>query len=184
MKLDQQELLTELRQLTNDHLHTVEQYIHYSDTEVHKRENADRWSLLENIEHLNRYADFYIPEIAIGIARAPKGSSGIFTSGWLGNKFAMSMKPGTYMTTMSTFKSKNPMRAQLDKSVLTKFQSHLRTLSSFLERCDQIRLDKVKTKTTIPLTRINLGDTLRVVIYHHERHMQQILKIGIRQQTS
>jgi len=52
---------------------------------------------LECLEHLNVYDEFYLPEIEKTINSAKNKSEFIFKSGILGNYFAESMIPKTYI---------------------------------------------------------------------------------------
>jgi len=54
---------------------------------------ASSWSILECLEHLNRYGDFYIPEIKQRIQNSKTKPSAVFNSGWLGNYFAKKYAP-------------------------------------------------------------------------------------------
>ena len=49
-------------------------------------------------------------------------------------------------------------------------------LLDLLEVAKNKNLDKIKTKTTLPLVKFKLGDTLRFVIHHNERHIVQAKK--------
>jgi len=179
MKIDKQELLQELQAMTENHTKLVNTFLNYSEEQLQFRPKTGKWTLLENIEHLNRYAEFYIPAIEKAIKNSKPASAKVFKSGWLGNKFAVSMLPGESMTTMDTFKSKNPLEEKLDRKVINVFMSYLSRLQNALSACEKISLSKY-TKITIPMLQIKLGDTLRVVIYHHERHMVQIANLGIK----
>lgn len=179
MKIDKQELLQELKTMTKRHIELVNTFLNYNNEQLQYRPKPGKWTLLENIEHLNRYAEFYIPVIEKAVNHSKPVSNKVFKSGWLGNKFAVSMLPGESMTTMDTFKSKNPIEDKLDSEVLKIFMSYLNRLQDALSACEKISLNKY-TKITIPLLQIKLGDTLRVVIYHHERHMVQIAKLNIK----
>ena len=55
------------------------------------RENQNSWSILECIEHLNRYGDYYIPEIEKTLDKSNFKNEEDFKSGLLGNYFAKSI---------------------------------------------------------------------------------------------
>src|SRR5690606_5583879 len=79
------------------------------------------WSILECVEHLNRYGDFYILEIKRRIQNAQYRPSAVSKPGVLGNYFAKSMLPREQLNKMKTFKSMDPADSSLDPSVLDKF---------------------------------------------------------------
>ena len=56
-------LIQELTEITCDNIAVVESFKKLSYENLNYRDKDDSWSILECIEHLNRYGDFYIPEI-------------------------------------------------------------------------------------------------------------------------
>lgn len=146
---------------------------------LNARPEPTSWSILECLEHMNRYSEFYIPEIRKKIKKAKASDVNTFNPGWLGNKSAMSMLPEDteVQNKMKTFKSKNP---SLDHGVrsnaLEQFIKDQKELLNLLNKAKYVNLGKVKTKTTLPLIKFKLGDTLRFYIYHEVRHALQIKK--------
>ena len=72
----------------------------------------------------------------------------------------------------------NPVGSKLTKAHLDKFQSQQGQLIEILENA--IDLDFNKTKSSISISKwvtIKIGDALRVVIYHNERHIEQAEKV-------
>lgn len=136
------------------------------------------WCILECLEHLNLYGDFYLPEIEMQMMTADRNQSGRpFRSGWLGNYFAelMRVKEGK-VKKMKSPKDKNPALSpvKLPITVLNRFQKQQDTLLHLLEKCRN--LDLVNTKCSIslsPYIKLRLGDTLRFYVYHIERHVIQ-----------
>lgn len=138
----------------------------------------NEWSVLECIEHLNKYSEYYLPEIKKSIQHAQSPCQLYFKSGLLGNYFAKSMLPKKKLNKMKTFKSMNPIGSKLDKSVLINFQNHQYLTLELLEQAKTVCLTKNKTGISISKwIKIRLGDTLRVVIYHNLRHLLQAEKI-------
>jgi len=138
--------------------------------------NGERWSILECLEHLNLYGDFYLVEIEKQIITNPHNTAAtIFKSGFLGNYFAnlMEVKNGT-ITKMKSPKDKNPANSKLSIIVISRFLKQQEHLVSLLNQCRTI--DLTKTKASISLTKLiklRLGDTLRFYCYHIERHVLQ-----------
>ncbi len=179
MKITNKELIQDLIKRTQDHLNQVEQYRQMELEDLNWKEHTEKWSVLECIEHLNRYGDFYIPEITQRIQNSSTTASNpTFKSGWLGNYFAESMLPKEKLNKMNTFKSMNPVGSQLDKSVLDKFIRQQKQLLDLLEKSRSLNLSKIKTAISISKwIKLRLGDTFRVVIYHNYRHMVQAEKV-------
>ncbi|MDP4828418.1 MAG: DinB family protein [Flavobacteriales bacterium] len=134
-----------------------------------------KWSAVQCLEHLNRYAAFYHPEIEDKLNS--NGGDPHYKPSWLGNYFAMSMLPTEKMKTMTTFKSKDPVHDHLDISVLRTFIGNQERMLSMIEKARKSDLGKVKCKTTLgSWLKFKLGDTFRFVIYHELRHIEQARK--------
>ncbi len=142
------------------------------------RETENSWNILECLEHLNLYGDFYLPAIDNSINKSVAKPDAEFRSGLLGAYFAKSMLPGQKMNKMSTFKDKNPLHAKLDKQVIDKFCAQQIKLLELLERSGKVSLNKVKVPTSISrLISLKLGDTFQFYINHIIRHLSQIERI-------
>lgn len=151
---------------------------------LNRRETDSSWSVLECLEHLNLYGDYYLPEIEKSILRAkPETKQGIFKSGWLGNYFAHSMLPkkGEVKNKMKTFNDKNPIHSTLDKTTIDRFLKQQEKMLDLLDMANRVNLNKTKTSISISrLIRLKLGDTFRFTIYHIERHILQAEKALLR----
>jgi hypothetical protein len=142
------------------------------------KENEISWSILECLEHLNLYGDFYLPQIESKIKNSSTSNETEFKSGFLGNYFAQSMLPKEKLNKMNTFKDKNPLNAKLDKSVIDKFINQQIKLLDLLNQSRNVSLNKVKISISISsLVRLKLGDTFQFLINHIIRHLSQIEKI-------
>ncbi|WP_114821609.1 DinB family protein [Chryseobacterium sp. KLBC 52] len=178
MKISTSELLDELKNRTKQHLQFAEMLSLKTEHDLNFRTSADSWSTLECLEHLNRYGDFYIPEISRTISSAGKPSQLYFKPGILGNYFAKSMLPKEKLNTMKTLKAMNPIHSNLDKRVVDTFIKQQEKMLELLEEAQYIDLEKTKTGISISkLIKMRLGDTFRFVIYHNARHVEQIKRI-------
>lgn len=175
MKISTSEFLNELRNRTAEHLQFAEMLSLKTEHDLNFRTSTESWSTLECLEHLNRYGDFYIPEISRTISSAGKPSQLYFKPGILGNYFAKSMLPKEKLNTMKTLKAMNPIHSNLDKSVVDTFIKQQKKMLELLEEAQYIDLEKTKTSISISkLIKLKLGDTFRFVIYHNARHVEQI----------
>lgn len=149
------------------------------------RPAPESWNILECLEHLNLYGDFYLPEIEKSIQNSKTTSEPEFRSGLLGNYFANSMLPKAQLNKMKTFKNKNPIHADLDKAVIDRFIAQQLHLLELLEAARQVSLNKIKIKTTLSsLLRLKLGDTFRFFVHHNIRHGKQIEHIAARRKAA
>ena len=94
------DLLEDLIERTQENIKKVEQLQLLPEESLNKRNSQNSWSILECIEHLNRYSDFYLPEIETRISSSLYQASENFRSGLLGNYFALSMLPKEKLNSM------------------------------------------------------------------------------------
>lgn len=182
MKTSTDFLLADLIERTRQHLNAAEHYKSLTDEQLNWRPAPEKWSVLECLEHLNLYGDFYLPEIQSRITKSRFTAEKNFKSGMLGNYFAQSMLPKKKLNKMKTFKDKNPLGSQLDKRTINRFIEQQKKMLVLLEKARKVSLNRTKTSISIPFpVRLKLGDTFRFVIYHNERHIAQaerVLKLG------
>ncbi|WP_326983087.1 DinB family protein [Chryseobacterium sp. MYb264] len=178
MKISSSQLLSELKSITSDNIVFVEELLPRSEGDLNYRISDDSWSIMECIEHLNRYGNFYIPEINQRILLSRSISDSVFISGLLGNYFAKSMYPKIKVNKMKTFKNMNPIHSRLNKDVLTEFIKQQNHLFKLLDHAQNVSLNKIKTSISIStLIKLRLGDTFRFVIYHNLRHIEQAKRV-------
>ncbi len=179
MKIQNEQLIKELTTLTKAHLKRAKEYQAIPIDQLNWKANPKKWSVLECLEHLNLYGDFYLPEMQKRITNGKQAApSAMFSSGWLGNYFAKSMLPKEKLNTMNAPSGMNPVGSTLNETHLERFIEQQEVLLKILEQARTI--DLTKTKTSISLAswiKLRLGDTLRVVIYHNERHIVQADKV-------
>jgi hypothetical protein len=167
-------LLTELTEFVNQHREFAEQLQQRTDAELNYRQHPASWNVLECIEHLNLYGNFYLPEIETSIQKSKTQANTEFVSGWLGNYFAQSMLPKAKLNKMKTFKEMNPINRRVSREALHVFIGQQTKLLALLQQSRAVDLSKVKTGISIAkFIRIRLGDTFRFVIYHQIRHIKQ-----------
>lgn len=177
MKIKSEQLINELKSLTENHLELVKEWKEFPIEKWLNRPQNNSWNALECLEHLNYYGKFYLPEMEKQLNSSTIKNQEYFHSGMLGNYFAKSMKPKEKGGKMKTFKEMNPMGKELDKSVLNEFIFQQEILLELLNIAEHKNLTKIKTSISITKwIKLRMGDTLRVVIYHNDRHIQQARK--------
>ena len=160
--------------MTTSHVNYGKQLLETSENQLQYKLTPKSWSVLECLEHLNRYTSFYNEEICKRMNASSLPFAETFKSTYLGQKFSIDMLPKEGMKTMNTFKSKNPNSSKLDKEqVLLTFIELQEELLKHLQVAKTKNLDKIKTYTTLPILKFKLGDTFRFVIHHNERHVVQ-----------
>ena len=192
MKIAASELTQNLVKEIQTILEKAEQLQQLSNEELNTRPNTESWTVLECIEHLNRYSEFYLEEIEKRIDEKmdknkkqgnEKAGNYTFKSGFVGNYSANSMLPNAtgkkagQINKMTTFKDKDPIHSGVDRKVLETFIDDQNEFLRLLEKSKNINLNKTKASLTIPILKFNLGDTFRFVINHQIRHFLQIERI-------
>ena len=176
MKTSNRELLSDLVSRTVHLIAEAESFRALPEETLNRKPAPGSWSVLECLEHLNLYGDFYLP--AIENVLREKGDNrgdGQFRSGWLGNYFAGSMQPKNgKLKKMKTFADKDPAGSRLSTEVLDRFLAQQQRMAGLLKKADTADLSRLKTPVSISRwINLRLGDTFRFVIYHNERHMAQ-----------
>ena len=138
----------------------------------------DRWSIAQVIEHLNSYGRYYLPLIEKSLVTAKDTPSKFFTPGWLGNYFAKSMLPNIQGYVTNKMKAPKSHRPSIDidsRVVLEEFLKQQQFLLGLLDKAGNTDLEKLKIPISISrFIKINLGDTFRFLIAHHQRHFVQV----------
>lgn len=172
------ELIGLLHRQTNEIVAKVELLKSFDESYLTRKENSETWSVLECLEHLNLYGDFYLPKIEAAIKQSKTKHDLYFHSGILGGYFSRSMLPKENLNKMKTFKDKNPIYAQLDKSVIERFLIQQSVLLELLEKSKYISLNKVRIPISIArFIKLKLGDVFQFVVNHNLKHLKQIEKI-------
>ena len=178
MQTKSETLISELAEITSQNINFAEALKTKSDIQLNWKESPESWSILECLEHLNLYGDFYIPEIGKVITNSKTKSELLFKSGLIGNYFAESMLPKTKLNKMKTFKDKNPLNSNLNRNTIDRFINQQIKLLDLLNKSRTVSLNKEKTPITLTrLIKLKLGDTFRFVINHNIRHLKQIENI-------
>lgn len=178
MKVKAETLISELIDTTNQNLTFIKTLNNKADSELNWREDDKSWSILECIEHLNLYGNFYLPEIENVIRNSRSKTEELFKSGILGNYFAQAMLPKAKLNKMKTFKDKNPSKSKLNRNTIDRFERQQFQLIDLLNKARFINLNREKTNITITkLIKFKIGDTFRFIINHNIRHLQQIERI-------
>lgn len=179
MKMDAGLLLNDLKERTLSVLDSAKALDATTDEVLLSRPDPKAWNALECIEQLNRYSDFYLPEIRRRMEESNRKSVNVFREGWLGGRFAKSLMPREpgKLNKMRTFSSMNTIGEVAERVTIRRFIADQKELLKLLEIAEENDLNKVRTSISISkLIKLRLGDTLRVVIYHNQRHMQQALR--------
>lgn len=176
MKISNATFIAEQEEKVMQILHKIKELKGLGKDVLRKKPDRDSWSVLECLEHLNRYSQFYLAEFKRQASKAANRKNADFTPGWLGSKSADYMLPknGSVANKMKTFKSKNPALDQsVNPSALEQFHKDQKELLALMEELKKSNLNTY-AKTTLPILKFKLGDALAFYINHELRHMVQI----------
>jgi DinB superfamily len=172
--ISSQALLNYLEQTTERHIQkAIEDYQNMDAARLLKPARNGGWSIAQCLDHLNGYGRYYYPLIQQKLNEHTKAGE-TFTGSWLGNYFVKMMDPETGKRKMKAFKNHLPASNLDAHEVVSEFirqQEHLLRLIRTSRKRDLNRI-----KIPISLTKfikLNLGDTLRFIVAHNERHMRQ-----------
>jgi len=180
MRIKSADLLGELVDDTKQMMKTVErEFASLSEEEILMKPDKNSWSIGECLEHLNLFADYYHPAIRKAMdKRGPGAASEEFKSGVVGNFFAKSMLPKKKGLKMGAPSDKNPAKTGVPGNVIKRFLNHQKELLSLLGSARKHDLNKIKVPISVSrMIKFKLGDVLRIVIYHNQRHIVQAVKV-------
>ncbi|ASS50875.1 MAG: hypothetical protein A3D31_15625 [Candidatus Fluviicola riflensis] len=180
MKLNTDELLTELVNRSKESHTTISGYRSLDEEILNRKPTAESWSKLECLEHLNLYGDFYLPEIERSLLQAKRTSQPVFKPGVFGGYFTklMQAKPDGSIKKMKSPADKNPAHSNLSVTTIERFLKQQEQLLRLLEMAKHVDLTHTKTSISISkMIKLRLGDTLRFYVYHIERHILQAERI-------
>lgn len=147
-----------------------------NENTLNARPQEGTWSILECLEHLNLYGDFYLPELEHRILNGrPRGKRERFKSGWFGEYTVTSMLPkkDKLAYKMNAFKNMTPKPSELSIATIDRFIKQQETMLRLLEKARNVDIQRTLTRITLPYMKFYMGTTFRFVIYHNERHLWQ-----------
>ncbi|MEX2379661.1 MAG: DinB family protein [Vicingaceae bacterium] len=176
--MKQSVLIKSLEAYVKAHRAFAESLINIDEQKLNQQPADGGWNVLQCIEHLNRYGDFYLKEVGGKVKKATNFSNDQnFKAGFFGKLFTSMMLPKKGMIKMKTFADKNPDAKILDLNVIHKFIKQQKEWEEILKKCQLLNLNKNKCSLTLPLLKMNMGSTLQFVIYHNERHVVQAQRL-------
>ena len=137
-----------------------------------------KWSVAQVIEHLNSYGRYYLPLIKVSVSAPRFPPNEFYKPGWLGDYFTNAMKPknnGQITNKMQAPKSHRPSRDISNEIVLKEFLEQEQLLLDLLDKAEKVNLEKSRIPISISrFIKLQLGDTFRFLIAHHQRHFVQV----------
>lgn len=180
-----EDLITSLKEITQTNLSFIQKKcVHLGDNQMTWRPTSSSWSIQEVLSHLNSYSSYYNLLILGKLQRTKhKASKEQFLSSPLGRSAWRSMKLGRANNIKRKFqatKNYNPTTNPdlIDSNSIENFLQSQDEMLTLLDKAGDVNLRKVKVPMSISkVIRLRLGDALMFVVYHNERHIQQIKNI-------
>ncbi|MFZ1692269.1 MAG: DinB family protein [Flavobacteriales bacterium] len=139
------------------------------------KNDPSTWSILECLEHLNLYGDFYLPAIEEALNGAGPTTAKEFSPGLIGGFLARSVLPRKKLNKMKTFPDKDPSNTSLGHEVIERFLAQQERLLVLLDRARSADLNRIRVKTFLSrFLKLKLGDIFQFMINHEMRHLRQI----------
>ncbi|HEY4651720.1 MAG TPA: DinB family protein [Pontibacter sp.] len=180
--------LEQLQQAVSSQYQTiVTEFSGLGNPALNYKPTPEAWSILECLEHLNRYSRYYNAALAKAIARNTGGNfvPGI-TYSWFGKKSLDMVRPQNGKK-HKTVKHMNPANSQLSTATITELLQHLQDLQNLLQNAGTANLNKKAIPVEFfRLLKMRIGEILEFIVTHQERHLQQALRVKqqLTQQTA
>ena len=178
-----QGLITELLDRIELIKASTQPFLRLTDQQLTYNPAPNKWSIAEVFGHLNIAHDVYIRGMLSRVTLAPDVKMESYRSGWLGDLIYEKIMP---RPDGSVFK----LKALKSHCAGTDTVDGKEVLESFLRKCDAID-DILRHVTTKDLQRIKipfsfsrllslrLGDSLRYLVAHGERHLLQAQRVMV-----
>jgi hypothetical protein len=169
------ELLTGLNTIVAEMITSTEaRFLSLPDHVLNKKANPATWSILECIEHLNRYLRYYNPAIAKRLVTVDGVVDVEVKSTWIGRKSIAAMHPSNRKS-QKTLKHMNPANSSLDASVITEFLAHQNDLLLLIGKARRADMNKIRIPIEFfRLAALTLAEALQFVVVHQQRHFIQL----------
>ncbi len=179
------QLIDQLQTITKENILFVEKKLtHLSEEQVNWKPQPDHWSIVEVFAHLNEYSSFYHASFQRCIAKTKfKKPTQNFISSPLGAAAWKSMKLGNAKNIKRKFRALAAYNPTITPGLVKGkdwmvFLENQHELLSTLDLARSVNIRKAKTALSISkIIKFRLGDAMNFVVYHNERHLQQVKNI-------
>ena len=169
-----QQLIDNLQQIVSNNIKEANKFQECAYNKLNKKPAPKSWSVLECVEHINRYDKLYLSRVDKSINSAEKIDTTDFKSGLIGGVFANLIHPDKKGLKTKTLPSMNPSNSDLSKEVINVFIDQQLELYRLLKNAQEVDLSRIKIASSVTnLLSFNLGDTFKILVYHDLRHIRQ-----------
>lgn len=165
-------------------LQTVEQaFIPLTDEQLRWKPALNTWSIVECLQHLNLAERFYIRNIqhkvdALGLLKT-QPTDQILKSDWIGKAMLFAVDPQVKLKLPAPGIIQPRKAADLvPAEVMAQFMELQNLLHTLLDKAVYLDWNQEKVMTLFGnRIKLRLGDALRMLVAHTERHMKQAMRV-------
>ena len=176
-----QALIAELLDRTEVIKAGTQPFLRMSDDQLALNPAPEQWSIAEVFCHLNLSNEIYIRSILSRVTLAPDTASDAFRSTWLGEWAYEKIvpRPDGSVLKMRSARSVRPSKPPDDlREVLHSFLRACDAMDDILRHSATKDLRRIRIPFHfVPLLHFSLGETLRFLIAHNERHLLQAQRL-------
>lgn len=178
------ETARELQQRLSTILETVSrEFSNLSESQLRQQPAPDKWSIIECLQHLNLAERFYIRNIQhkvdqLGVLQTNPTDQSL-KAGLVGKALCWAVDPNTTMKLKapSIVKPRRPEEWNVAE-VMSQFVELQTILKDSIDRAIYLDWNQAKLPTLFGnWLKINLGDALRMLVLHTERHLAQAMRV-------
>jgi hypothetical protein len=156
-------------------------FLRLTDEQLGFSPGPGSWSIVEVFAHLNLSNEIYVRYILPRVTLAPDRPPGEFRSSWLGDWAYEKIVPRAdgSICKMKTAKAVLPVKPNEDpKEVLHNFHRTCDAMDDILRHSATKDLRRIRIPFHfVPFLRFSLGETLRFIVAHNERHLLQAQRL-------
>jgi mRNA-degrading endonuclease RelE of RelBE toxin-antitoxin system len=180
-----EQVIDDLKKLSSENLELIEKKVkHLTQNQMNWKSGIDSWSINEIFAHLNEYSRFYHPSFKSKIEKTKfRNPTENFISSPLGRAAWRSMKLGNARNVKRKFRALAAYNPSITPSLLKGeefklFKENQMELMEILESAKSINIRKAKAPISLSkIIKFRIGDAFYFVVYHNERHIQQVLNV-------
>lgn len=139
--------------------------------------SENQWSIVQILEHLNGFTRHYLPIIQKAMTEKVTHKSGWFETGFWGDILTKGIMPKNVYEVKNRTRTHNnfifPNGLNVEK-VVNEFIEQQQEFIKLIDTAKYVNLNDVRVSTLmIKLVKLKLGDLLRYLVAHEQRHMIQ-----------
>lgn len=155
-----------------------DEFMHLPLEELNWKKSEKSWSILECIEHLNRYSFYYQSRLKMEMSKLPtiENDKPIKFS-WLGKKNVNMVRPGN-IRKIKTLRRMNPMNNRLSREVFSEFLSMQSSLLRIINNLNTVNVNRRKIRIeSFRIIKMGIGETVVFLVEHQKRHLNQAKRV-------